>query len=323
MSDKPDTAAAERADLKLRTRWLHSAATITEALPYMRRYADSSFVVKYGGHAMGDDAAAKAFARDIVLLKQVGINPIVVHGGGPQIGKMLERLGIKSSFIDGLRVTDQPAVEVVEMVLAGSINKQIVGAINAAGGNAIGISGKDGPLIRARKLTKTKRDPESNIEKVLDYGFVGEPESVDPRVLYLFERSDFIPVVAPIGISEDGDTYNINADTAAGAIASAMRASRFLLLTDVPGVLDKDGKLIDRMTAQQARALIADGTIHGGMIPKVETCLDAVDNGVEAAVILDGRTPHALLLETFTAHGAGTMIENPAFAGRGTERQPG
>ncbi|RJF89233.1 acetylglutamate kinase [Oleomonas cavernae] len=311
MSDKTETAAPdrERADLKLRTRWLHTAATLTEALPYMRRYADRSFVVKYGGHAMGDEAAAQSFARDIVLLKQVGINPIVVHGGGPQIGKMLERLAIKSSFVDGLRVTDQAAVEVVEMVLAGSINKQIVGAINAAGGNAIGLSGKDGPLIRARKLARTKRDPDSNIEKVLDLGFVGEPESVDPRILYLFERSDFIPVIAPIGIGEDGHTYNINADTAAGAIAAAMRASRLLLLTDVAGVLDGDKKLIDRMTATQARAMIADGTIYGGMIPKIETCLDAVDKGVEAAVILDGRTPHALLLETFTEHGAGTMIE--------------
>ncbi len=308
MSDKPDPLERTPADLKLRTRWLHTAQTLIEALPYMRRYADRSFVIKYGGHAMGDNQAAEAFAHDIVLLKQVGINPVVVHGGGPQIGRMLDRLAIKSSFVDGLRVTDQAAVEVVEMVLAGSINKQIVGAINAAGGNAIGISGKDGPLIHARRLQRTRRDPDSNIEKVLDLGFVGEPTAVDPRVLYLFERSDFIPVVAPIGIGDDGGTYNINADTAAGAIAGAMRASRLLLLTDVAGVLDGDGRLIDKMTAAQARALIADGTIHGGMIPKIETCLDAVEAGVEAAVILDGRTPHALLLEVFTEHGAGTLI---------------
>jgi acetylglutamate kinase len=308
-----DKAGSEKplpgAEAKLRTRWLHTAHTLTEALPFMRRYAGRTFVVKYGGHAMGDDEGQKSFARDIVLLKQVGINPVVVHGGGPQIAKMLERLQIKSSFVDGLRVTDAAAVEVVEMVLAGSINKALVGAINAAGGRAIGLSGKDGPLIHAKRLTRTKRDPDSNIERVLDLGFVGDPEWVDPAPLRLFEQSDFIPVIAPIGIGDDGETYNINADTAAGAVAAALGAARLLLLTDVAGVLDADKQLVARMTAQKARQMIADGTISGGMIPKIETCLDAVDKGVEAAVILDGRVPHATLLEIFTAHGAGTLIE--------------
>ncbi|MSO76141.1 MAG: acetylglutamate kinase [Alphaproteobacteria bacterium] len=287
---------------------LAKAATLSEALPYLRRYAGANFVVKYGGHAMGEEALAEQFARDIVLLKQVGIHPVVVHGGGPQIGRMLERLSIKSEFVDGLRVTDAATVEIVEMVLAGSINKQLVTAINRAGGRAVGISGKDANLVRARKLTRTVRDPDSQIEKVLDLGFVGEPEHVDPTVLDLFVRSDLIPVVAPTGVGPAGETYNINADTTAGAIAAAMRAARFLLLTDVAGVLDKSGGLIPSMTRGRAEALIADGTIKGGMIPKIQTCLDAVANGVEAAVILDGRVPHAVLLEIFTEHGVGTLI---------------
>jgi acetylglutamate kinase len=283
------------------------AAILAEALPYMRRYAGKTVLVKYGGHAMGDEAIAESFARDIVLLKQVGIAPIVVHGGGPQIGQMLQRLKIKSDFIDGLRVTDQATVEIVEMVLSGSINKQIVAAINRAGGTAIGLSGKDGDLIRARKLRRTKRDPDSNIEKVLDLGFVGEPEAINTAVLETLGRSDIVPVIAPLGVGTAGETYNINADTVAGAVAAAMHATRLLLLTDIAGVLDGAKRLISEMSAAQARALIADGTINGGMIPKVETCLDAVDGGVEAAVILDGRVAHAILLELFT-EGAGTLI---------------
>jgi acetylglutamate kinase len=281
---------------------------LSEALPYMRRYAGATFVVKYGGHAMGDPELANLFARDIVLLKQVGIHPIVVHGGGPQIARMLERLNIKSDFVDGLRVTDQSTVEVVEMVLAGSINKEIVTAINRAGGRAIGLCGKDASLIRAKRLLRTKRDPDSNIEKVLDLGFVGEPTEVDGELLRELSKSDVIPVIAPIGVGDDGETYNINADTAAGAVAGALQASRFLLLTDVAGVLDKNGTLIQDMTRARAEELIANGTISGGMIPKIMTCLDAVKEGVEAAIILDGRKPHAVLLEIFTERGAGTLI---------------
>ncbi|HEV8032768.1 MAG TPA: acetylglutamate kinase [Stellaceae bacterium] len=277
------------------------ATVLAQALPFLRRHAGQTILVKYGGHAMsssgGDPGAEDTFARDIVLLKQVGINPIVVHGGGPQIGQMLQRLDIKSNFVDGLRVTDRETMEVVEMVLAGTINKQLVTAINSAGGCAIGLSGKDGSLIRARKLRRNGAD----------LGFVGEPEHVEERVLATFRESDMIPVIAPIGVGAGGETYNINADTVAGAVAAAVKASRFLLLTDVPGVLDADKRLISELTAAEARRLIADGTISGGMIPKVETCLSAVEGGVEAAVIVDGRVPHAILLELFT-EGAGTLI---------------
>lgn len=293
---------------ELRQEWLSKAGILTEALPFMRRYSGKTVTVKFGGHAMGDDALFKSFAADMVLMKQVGMNPIVVHGGGPQIGKMLERLAIKSEFIDGLRVTDSATVEIVEMVLSGSINKSIVAAINAAGGRAIGISGKDGNLITARKLQRTKIDPDSNIEKVLDLGFVGEPESVDVGILKTFAEGGLIPVIAPIGFGEDGETYNINADTSAGAIASASDAARFLLLTDVAGVLDKNGQLIPELSVGDARGLIEDGTISGGMIPKIETCIDAVENGARAAVIFDGRVPHACLVELFTPHGVGTII---------------
>ena len=272
------------------------ATVLAEALPYLRRYAGETILVKYGGHAMGNGEDGAPFARDIVLLRQVGINPIVVHGGGPQIGQMLQRLGIKSRFVDGLRVTDGETMEVVEMVLAGTINKQLVAAINTAGGCAIGLSGKDGALIRARKLTRNG-----------DLGFVGEPEHIEHRVLATFRQSDIIPVIAPIGVGADGETYNINADTVAGAVAAAVKAKRFMLLTDVAGVLDAEKRLIPELTAAEARRLIAEGTISGGMIPKVETCLAAVDGGVEAAVILDGRVPHAILLELFT-EGAGTLI---------------
>jgi acetylglutamate kinase len=287
--------------------WLQKAGVLAEALPFMREHNGETICVKYGGHAM-DNEGMDRFARDIVLLKQVGINPIVVHGGGPQIGVMLERLKIKSEFIDGLRVTDAATVEIVEMVLSGSINKQIVSAINRAGGFAVGMSGKDGNLIKARKLRRSKRDPGSNIEKILDLGFVGEPDEINPHILDTFEKSDIIPVIAPIGVGSNGESYNINADTAAGAVAAAAGAARLLMLTDVPGVLDDTGRLIKEMTVERAKTLIQSGTISGGMIPKVETCLDAVRDGVGAAVIVDGRVPHAVLLELFTPGGAGTLI---------------
>ncbi len=287
---------------------LDQARLLAEALPYMQRYENKTIVVKYGGHAMGNPALGQAFARDIALLKQSGVNPIVVHGGGPQIGQMLERMGIKSEFKGGLRVTDKKTVEIVEMVLAGSINKEIVALINAEGEWAIGLCGKDGNMVFAEKARRTMVDPESNIEKIVDLGFVGEPVEVDRTLLDLLARSEMIPVIAPVAPGRDGETYNINADTFAGAIAGALQATRLLFLTDVPGVLDGSGKLIDELTVAKARSLIADGTISGGMIPKVETCIEAVQRGVEGVVILNGKTPHAVLLELFTAHGAGTLI---------------
>jgi acetylglutamate kinase len=288
------------------------AKVLSEALPYMQRYDKQTVVVKYGGHAMGDPLLSADFARDIVLIKQAGVNPIVVHGGGPQIGRMLERLQIKSSFEDGLRVTDQATVEVVEMVLAGSINKGVVGDIQRAGGRAVGISGKDGNLCIARKVTRTRRDPDSNIERAVDLGFVGEPVRIDPQVLETILRSDAIPVVAPIGESETGETYNINADTFAGAIAVAVKAKRLLLLTDVAGVLGKDGELVAELRLGDVAELIAEGTISGGMIPKVESCAAVVAGGVEGVIILDGRVPHSVLLELFTPHGVGTRISRGA-----------
>ncbi len=288
--------------------WLKTVSTLSEALPYMREFSGETFVIKYGGHVMGDPILSRQFAEDIVLLKQVGINPIVVHGGGPQIGKMLERLKIQSSFIDGLRVTDAATVEIVEMVLSGSINKQIVAEINSAGGMAIGISGKDGGLIEARKLRRTVRDPDSNIEKILDLGFVGEPTRINPTLLQEFSESNIIPVIAPIGIGANGETFNINADTAAGAIAAAIGASKLMILTDVSGVLNDKKELISELSFSEVRKLIKEKIITGGMIPKVETCLHALENDCEAAHILDGRLPHVLLLETFTKYGAGTMI---------------
>jgi acetylglutamate kinase len=284
------------------------AHIVARALPYLRRYAGATIVVKYGGHAMGQETLAVEFGQDIALLKQVGINPVVVHGGGPQINAMLERLEIKSNFIDGLRVTDGAMVEVVEMVLAGTVNKQVAGLINRAGALAVGISGKDGGLIRARKLRRTKKDLDSNIEQVLDLGFVGEPGFVDTRVIHALTGAGLIPVIAPVGTGEDGETYNINADTAAGAIAGALNATRLLMLTDVPGVLNRQKQLMPDLSLAQIHDLIADGTISGGMIPKVETCMDAVTQGVKGATILDGRVPHALLLELFTEGGIGTMI---------------
>ena len=289
--------------------WLDQAKMLSQALPFMKRYSDKTVVIKYGGHAMGDLELAKLFARDIVLLRQVGLYPIIVHGGGPQIGAMLKRLNVKSEFIDGLRVTDEETMKIAEMVLAGSINKEIVSTINEAGGRAAGLCGKDSNLIKAKKLVRTKRDESSNIERVLDLGLVGEPDVIDPHILKCFEHSDITPVIAPIGSGPNGETFNINADTAAGAIASALGAKRLIMLTDVSGVLDKNGKLILEMSADEARTAMADGTISGGMIPKVETCLDAVDQGVEAAVISDGRIPHGILVEFFTPGGAGTMIK--------------
>jgi acetylglutamate kinase len=284
------------------------ARTLALALPYLRRYAGATIVVKYGGHAMGEDMLARQFGEDIALLKQVGINPVVVHGGGPQINAMLKRLAIQSTFIDGLRVTDAAMVEVVEMVLAGTVNKQVAGLIDRAGAMAVGICGKDGGLIRARKLLRTRRDPGSHIEEVLDLGFVGEPEAVDPRVIHALTGAGLIPVIAPVGVGADGQTYNINADTVAGAVAGALRATRLLMLTDVAGVLDAEGRLIPDMTVAEVERGVTGGMITGGMIPKVENCADAVRQGAKGAVILDGRMPHACLLELFTEGGMGTII---------------
>jgi len=284
------------------------AHILSEALPYMQRYDESTIVIKYGGHAMGDEQVARAFARDVVLLEQAGVNPVVVHGGGPQIEAMLKKAGVQSQFAAGLRITDARTLEIVEMVLAGSINKQMVGYINSAGGKAVGLCGKDGNMVVARKATRKVVDPDSNIEKVVDLGFVGEPDKVDTTVLTQILGRDLIPVLAPVASAADGGTFNVNADTFAGAIAGALKAKRFLLLTDVPGVLDKNKKLIDSLSAKDVRRLIADGTISGGMIPKVETCLYAIEQGVEGVVILDGKVQHAVLLELLTDHGAGTLI---------------
>jgi len=294
-------------NMRVMARWRSTARVLVEALPYILQYDGKTIVVKYGGNAM-EGGVSQSFAQDIVLMKQTGVDPVVVHGGGPQIGAMLKQLAIPSSFIDGLRVTDEAAVKVVEMVLAGSINKEIVSLINAAGGRAVGISGKDGNLVIARKLERYKLDPATLERTLVDLGFVGEPETINPEVLRTIINSDLIPVIAPIGVGRKGETFNINADTVAGAVAGAMSAARLLLLTDVEGVLDRDGKLIPRLNVGEARALIADGTISGGMIPKIETAIEAVEAGVSAAVILDGRIPHVLLLEIFTEHGACTMI---------------
>jgi acetylglutamate kinase len=284
------------------------AQILSEALPHMQRYDEETVVVKYGGHAMGEEDMARSFARDVVLLEQTAINPVVVHGGGPQIAAMLKKLGIRSEFAAGLRITDSATIEIVEMVLAGSINKQIVEYINAAGGKAVGLCGKDGNMVQAKKVSRTVLDPDSNIEKVVDLGFVGEPEKVDLTILNQILGRDMIPVLAPVATSAKGGTFNVNADTFAGAIAGALKAKRLLLLTDVSGVLDKSRKLIPDLSVADARKLIADGTISGGMIPKVETCIYALDQGVEGVVILDGKVPHAVLLELFTEGGSGTLI---------------
>ncbi|MBH0114862.1 acetylglutamate kinase [Novosphingobium sp. YJ-S2-02] len=293
---------------------LAKAETLVDALPYMQRYAGRTFVVKYGGHAMGDPELAHDFAEDIVLLKAVGINPVVVHGGGPQIGAMLKKVGVESQFIDGLRVTDKATAQVAEMVLSGAINKEIVGWIARAGGRAMGISGKDGQMVTARKVQRTKKDPDSLIEQVIDLGFVGEPETIDTTVIESISASGMIPVIAPIAYGPDGETYNVNADTMAGAIAAALGASRLFLLTDVHGVLDKQGELLTDLRPADIKRLQEDGTISGGMIPKLETCVHAVEAGCEAAVVLDGRVSHAMLLEIFTQEGAGTLIRQDPSA---------
>ena len=284
------------------------AGILVQALPFLRRYAGVTIVIKYGGHAMGDDTLATQFGRDIALLKQVGVNPVIVHGGGPQINAMLKRLAIQSSFVDGLRVTDAAMVEVVEMVLAGTVNKHVASLINQAGALAVGICGKDGGLIRARKLQRTVQDPESHIERALDLGFVGEPEHVDVRVIHALTGAGLIPVIAPVGIGADGQTYNINADAVAGAVAGALGAQRLLMLTDVAGVLDGNKRVIPELTIAEVESGVASGMISGGMIPKVENCVDAVRQGVHGAVILDGRVSHACLLEMFTEGGIGTLI---------------
>jgi acetylglutamate kinase len=313
MSSQPDEPSYQGRDervqgLRQLAKWRATARVLTEALPYILQYDQKTIVVKYGGNAIGETGVADHFAQDIVLMRQTGIEPVVVHGGGPQIGAMLKKLEIKSSFVDGLRVTDQAAIDVVEMVLTGTVNKQIVSAINNAGGRAVGISGKDGHMIVAKKAFRTRKNPETGQIENVDLGFVGEPDKINTEVIETIVKADMICVIAPVGIGHQGETYNINADTVAGAVAGALNANRLLLLTDVPGVMDRNGHLIERLTAKEARDLIADGTISGGMIPKVETCIDAVERGVTAAVILDGRIQHVLLIELFTAHGAGTMI---------------
>jgi acetylglutamate kinase len=285
------------------------ARILAEALPHLIRYDEQTVVIKFGGHAMGDQALADAFAQDIVYLKQSGVNPIVVHGGGPQIAAMLKKLDLKSDFVNGLRVTDKPTVEVVEMVLAGAINKEIVSAINRQGGKAVGICGKDANLMIAKKITEMP-DPESNLMQAVDIGYVGEPIEVNPHIVDVISKSDLIPVIAPIGLSRTGETLNINGDTFASALAARMKAARLLLLTDVEGVLDKNKKLISELSVAEARALIRNGTITGGMIPKIEGCIEVVEAGVEAVVIINGRVPHCVLLELFTEHGAGTMVGN-------------
>ena len=287
--------------------WLSKVEFLSEVLPYMHQYNGSSLVIKYGGHAMTDKDMQLSFASDIALLQQVGSKPVVVHGGGPQIEQMLKKLNIKTGFVDGLRVTDKNTVNIVEMVLSGAINKSIVAAIMSAGAKAVGISGKDGGLIKAEKIM-SRRDPESAIEKVVDLGFVGKPSSIDNKVLDALMQGGLIPVVAPLGLGEDGQTYNINADTVAGAISSSLGARRMLMLTDVPGVLEKDGNLIKELSSKQAKNLIKKGIVTSGMIPKLETCIEAVESGTDAAVILDGRAPHAVLMELFTEHGGGTLI---------------
>ena len=288
----------------------NTARTLSEALPYIQRYDRQTVVIKYGGHAMVDEDLSRLFAKDVVLLKQLGLNPVVVHGGGPQIARMLDRLGIVSKFEDGLRVTDAATMEVVEMVLAGAINKSIVRGINAAGGKGVGLSGADANLLTAKPAMRKRRDPGSEVEQVLDLGFVGEPEAVQPAVIeaLMAADEDFIPVIAPVGLGADGQRYNINADTGAGAIAGALGASRVLFLTDVQGVLDKSGQLLREITRKDIAGLISDGTVSGGMIPKLETAAQAVENGAGASVILDGRSPHAILTELFTEHGSGTLI---------------
>ncbi len=287
---------------------------LAEALPNMLRYDEETVVIKFGGHAMGDEQLFKAFAQDIVYLKQSGVNPIVVHGGGPQIGRMLKKLEIKSDFVHGLRVTDKPTVEVVEMVLAGAINKEIVSSINSQGGKAVGISGKDANLMIARRITEMP-DPESNLMQAVDIGYVGDPHEVNPHIVDVISKSDLIPVIAPIARSREGDTLNINADTFASALAARMKAKRLLLLTDVSGVMDGDGNLLNALDIEDARTLIRNGTIKGGMIPKIEGCIEVIEAGVEGVVIINGKVPHSVLLELLTEHGAGTLVSSRRMTG--------
>ena len=293
---------------QIQTEWLKKADLLTETLPFMKRYANKVIVVKFGGNAMGKKEYVNSFAKDIVLLQQVGMLPVVVHGGGPQIGEMLSKLQIKTEFINGLRITDAATIDVVEMVLSGVTNKSIVSAIANSGAKSVGISGKDGNLITAKRLNKVDDNSDSNVEKAIDLGYVGEPEKIDPQVIHALINEKMIPVIAPVGIGTDGLTYNINADTAAGSISAAMKASRMIMLTDVVGVLDQNGKLIPELTISEAQELIKNKIVVGGMIPKIKTCIDAVLGGAEASVIMDGTMPHSLLLELFTEHGIGTII---------------
>ena len=288
--------------------WLNNADILTGALPYMQKYNGSIIVIKYGGNAMADSDLVESFCNDIVFLKQSGLKPVIVHGGGPQIGSMLERLGIKTKFESGMRITDEDTLEVVEMVLAGRINKNIASKINSSGGKAVGISGKDGSMIVAEKLTKQNGSNESNIEKIIDLGYVGFPKKINNTVIETLIKGDFIPIIAPLGIGVDGKTYNINADTAAGAIASSLKSKRLLILTDVEGVIDSNNNLLEEVNGKKIDEMIESGEVSGGMIPKLNTCLDSVNNGVDAAVIVDGRVKHAVLLELFTDHGAGTLV---------------
>ena len=290
----------------------HNAEVLIEALPYFQRHAGKTIVIKYGGNAMVDPLLQQQFAQDITLLKQVGVNPIVVHGGGPQIGKLLERLSIKSEFIDGLRVTDAATMDVVEMVLGGQVNKSIVSLINQAGGKAVGLTGKDASFIKARKLNLQREAKADQPTEIIDLGHVGEVSTIDVSVLNILTQSAVIPVIAPIGVGADGASYNINADTVAGKVAEVMGAERLYLLTNTPGVLDSDGQLLTGLNVQRVEGLIQDGTIYGGMLPKIDCALSAVQNGVSSSVILDGRVPHSLLLDLFTDQGIGTMIQGPA-----------
>jgi len=289
---------------------LNVAQVLTEALPYIQRFTGKTVVVKFGGNAMVDPALHDSFARDIVLMKLVGMNPVVVHGGGPQIGSLLEKLNIKTEFVDGMRVTDAETMDVVEMVLGGSVNKEIVASINRNGGKAVGVTGKDGQLIRARKMTVNRYSPELKASEIVDIGHVGEVEKIDTEVLNLVTDSNFIPVIAPIGVGSNGDTFNINADLVAGKIAQVMQAEKLMLLTNVEGLLDANGDILTGLSTQQVDELIADGTISGGMLPKIGCALDAVKSGVNSAHIVDGRVPHAVLLEIFTDEGVGTLITN-------------
>ncbi|MEK7304120.1 MAG: acetylglutamate kinase [Pseudomonadota bacterium] len=286
------------------------AQILIEALPYIQRFQGKTIVIKYGGNAMVDEGLKQSFARDVVLMKLVGMNPVIVHGGGPQIGKLLERIGKKSEFVQGMRVTDRETMDVVEMVLGGLVNKEIVSLINKNGGKAVGLTGKDGGLIRARKLLMKSVPAEGLPSEIIDIGHVGEVESIDPEVVALLDTQNFIPVIAPIGVGPDGEAYNINADVVAGKLAITLRAEKLMLLTNTTGVLDKEGKLLTGLTIGKVNALIADGTIHGGMLPKVNYALDAVNSGVKSAHIIDGRVEHAVLLEVFTDQGVGTLIKS-------------